>query len=73
MSRLRDLRKARGFSQRQMQSLTGIDQSNFSKIENGKRSLSVSQCIRVALALNTSIDYLIGRTDDPTPHPRAQK
>lgn len=70
MSRLRALRKERGFSQVKMQMLTGIDQSDYSKIECGKRHLSFEQCKRVALALETSMDYLAGLTDDPTPYPR---
>ena len=37
MNRLRTLRKERGFSQVKMQMLTGIDQSDYSKIEAGKR------------------------------------
>ncbi len=72
MDRLRDLRKARGFSQVKMQLLTGIDQSDYSKIECGKRQLSFEQCKRVALVLDTSMDYLAGLTDDPTPYPRAR-
>lgn len=70
MLRLRDLRKAKGYSQVKMQMLTGIDQSDYSKIESGKRQLSFEQCKRVALALDTSMDYLAGLTDDPTPYPR---
>ncbi len=70
MDRLRALRKDRGFSQVKMQMLTGIDQSDYSKIECGKRQLSFEQCKRVALALETSMDYLAGLTDDPTPYPR---
>lgn len=71
MSRLKKLRKERGFSQIKMQMLTGIDQSNYSKIETGKRNMSSEQCRRIALALDTSMDYLLGLTDDPIPHPRA--
>ena len=67
MSRLKKLRKERGFSQIKMQVLTGIDQSDYSKIETGKRSMSFEQCRRVALALETSMDYLAGITDDPQP------
>lgn len=37
MSRLKDLRRARGLTQVQMQLLTGIVQSDYSKIESGKR------------------------------------
>ena len=73
MSRLRDLRKARGYSQVKMRMLTGIDQSDYSKIESGKRNLSFEQCRRVALALDTSMDYLAGLTDDPRPYPRPER
>ncbi|MCI8808669.1 MAG: helix-turn-helix transcriptional regulator [Oscillibacter sp.] len=73
MSRLRALRKERGFSQVKMQMLTGIDQSDYSKIETGKRGMSLEQCKRIALVLNTSMDYLAGLTDDPKPYPRSQK
>ena len=73
MSRLRDLRKARGYSQVKMQMLTGIDQSDYSKIESGKQNLSFEQCRRVALALDTSMDYLAGLTDDPRPYPRPER
>ena len=71
MSRLKKLRTERGFSQIKMQMLTGIDQSDYSKIETGKRSMSFEQCRRVALALETSMDYLAGLTDDPKPYPRS--
>ena len=73
MTRLKELRKAKGYSQVKMQILTGIDQSDYSKIESGKRHLSFEQCKRVALALETSMDYLAGLTDDPAPYPRKEK
>ena len=56
MSRLKQLRKARGYSQVKIQMLTGIDQSDYSKIESGKRNLSFEQCRRLAVALETSMD-----------------
>lgn len=69
MSRLRQLRKARGYSQIKIQMLTGIDQSDYSKIESGKRNLSFEQCRRLAVALETSMDYLAGLTDEQKPYP----
>lgn len=72
MSRLRELRKERGFTQVKMQMLTGIDQSAYSNIERGERYLSFEQCRRVALALNTSMDYLAGLTDEKKPYPRSR-
>ena len=69
-SRLRKLRKERGITQVKMQVLTGIDQSDYSKIESGRRYYTFEQCRKIALALNTSMDYLAGLTDDPAPYPR---
>lgn len=71
MSRLKDLRKSRHLTQVQMQMLTGIDQSDYSKIESGKRYYTFEQCKRIAIALNTSMDYLAGLTDEEKPYPRA--
>lgn len=70
MSRLKDLRKERGYTQVKMQFLTGIDQSDYSKIENGKRYYTFEQCVKIATALHTSMDYLAGLTDEKKPYPR---
>ena len=70
MSRLRELRKKKGYTQVRMQMLTGIDQSDYSKLEVGKRNLSFEQCKALAVVLGTSMDYLAGLTDDPRPYPR---
>ena len=70
MGRLKQLRKERGYTQIKMQMLTGIDQSDYSKIENGKRHYTFEQCKRIAIALDTSMDYLAGLTDEKTPYIR---
>ena len=71
LSRLKDLRIKRGYTQIKMQHLTGIDQSDYSKIENGKRYYTFEQCKRIALALDTRMDYLAGMTDEKKPYPRS--
>ena len=53
--------------------LTGIDKSDYSKIESGKRNLSFEQNRQLAEALETSMDYLAGRTDEPAPYPPARR
>ena len=73
LNRLKELRKARGYTQIKMQMLTGIDQSDYSKLESGKRWFTFEQCRRIALALDTSMDYLAGLTDDPKPYPRNER
>jgi len=72
MGRLKDLRKERGLTQIQMQMLTGIDQSDYSKIESGRRYYTFEQCKRIALVLNTSMDYLAGLTDEKDAYPRSE-
>ena len=72
MSRLRDLRKERNLTQLQIQMMTGIDQSDYSKIERGYRYYSFEQCRRIAQALGTSMDYLAGLTDEKKPYPRSK-
>lgn len=71
MTRLKELRKERGYTQIAMQMKTGIDQSDYSKIESGKRYLTFEQCKKIALALDTSMDYLAGITDIKEPYPRS--
>lgn len=72
MSRLKNLRLERGYTQLKMQMLTGIDQSDYSKIETGKRYLSFEQCVKIAKVLGTSMDYLAGLTDQKEPYPRSK-
>jgi len=71
MNRIKELRKAKGYTQVKVQMLTGIDQSDYSKIESGKRYLTFEQCRKLALALDTSMDYLAGLTEEKKPYPRS--
>ena len=70
MNRLKELRLEKGYTQIKIQMLTGIDQSDYSKIESGKRFYTFEQCRKLALALETSMDYLAGITDEKNPYPR---
>ena len=70
MNKLKALRLEKGYTQIKMQMLTGIDQSDYSKLENGKRYYTFEQCRKLAIALDTSMDYLAGLTDEKKPYPR---
>lgn len=70
MIRIKQLRLEYGFTQMQMKEKTGIDQSDYSKIELGIRSLSLKQAAIIAQVFNTSVDYIIGLTDERKPYPR---
>ena len=70
MNRLKELRKEKGFTQIKIQMITGIDQSDYSKLESGKRYFTFEQCRKLAIALDTSMDYLAGLTDEKKPYPK---
>lgn len=70
MNKLKALRIKKGYTQVKMQMLTGIDQSDYSKLENGKRYFTFEQCRKLAIALDTSMDYLADLTDEKNPYPR---
>ena len=70
MSRLRDLRAEYQITQVQVQLRTGIDQSDYSKIERGINEPTYWQTIALAQLYHTSMDYIAGLTDVREPYPR---
>ena len=70
MNKLKELRIEKGYTQIKMQMLTGIDQSDYSKLENGNRYFTFEQCRKLAIALDTSMDYLADLTDEKKPYAR---
>lgn len=63
--RLRQLRKAKGYTQIRVQMETGIEQALLSKYENGERIPPTETLLKLAEFYNVSTDYLLGRTDRP--------
>ncbi len=72
-NRLRELRKKKKLTQLQVQMKTGIDQSDYSKMEKGKRYPTMEQAQLLSYLYDTSIDFIYGLTDEETPYPRAKK
>ena len=73
MHRLEELRKQKNLTQIKLQMLTGIDQSDYSKIERGLKEPTFWQCKTLAVTFATSMDYIAGLTDEKRPYPRAKK
>ena len=61
--RLKELRKANGYTIEQFAELVGIAKSTLGYYENANRLPDVEVLARIADALNVSTDYLIGRTN----------
>lgn len=61
--RLKELRKANGYTIEQFAELVGIAKSTVGYYENSNRLPDIEILARIADALNVSADYLIGRTN----------
>ena len=70
MNRLKELREDRDLFQKDIAKLIHIDQSNYSKYELGKINIPISSLIKLSEFYNTSIDYLLGLTNETKPYPR---
>ena len=74
--RLRRQRLREGMSQLELAARTGIPYQVINRVEQGHQTLFVERLAELATKLNTSMDYLMGLTDDPTPpakRPRSRK
>jgi transcriptional regulator with XRE-family HTH domain len=67
MYRIRDVREDRDLSQKEIAKVLNTTQQQYSKIETGKADISGEKLIALAKFYNTSADYLLGLTNDPTP------
>lgn len=66
-SRLKALRRLRGLSQEKLGTISGTSNSLVSMVEHSHSRTSLQATIALADALDTSIDYLLDRVDDPRP------
>ncbi len=64
MKNLRNVRKECNLTQKQIAELLNISQQSYSDYENEKTQPDFETLIKIADALNVSIDYLLGRTDE---------
>ncbi|GAA2499632.1 XRE family transcriptional regulator [Streptomyces gobitricini] len=62
--RIRALRVAQGWSLEELATRARVSQSTLSRIENGRRRLSLDQLVILARALDTSLDQLVETATD---------
>ncbi|MBR7122703.1 MAG: helix-turn-helix transcriptional regulator [Oscillospiraceae bacterium] len=63
--RLREIRRAKGISQLKLAMDLNTTQNTISRYETGEREPGINELIKLADYFNISVDYLIGRTDNP--------
>ena len=68
--RLRDLREDKDLTQEELSKAINITQRSYSYYERGDHMIPPEILCRLADYYHTSVDYLLGRTSDPTPYPK---
>lgn len=66
--RIRDLRIDRDLSQTELANILGMSQTGYSKYETGENDVPTAILIRLSQFYHTSVDYLLGLTNDPAPY-----
>ncbi len=63
--RLKEIRKSKGISQLKLAMDLNTNQNTISRYETGEREPGINELIKLADYFNISVDYLLGRTDNP--------
>lgn len=63
--RLKEVRKLKKISQLKLAMDLNMNQNTISRYETGEREPGINELIKIADYFNISVDYLLGRTDNP--------
>ena len=67
IKRIRDLREDADVSQKDIATYLNMHRSVYRRYESGERETPAWVVVKLADYYKVSTDYLLGRTDDPTP------
>ena len=62
--RIRDLREDKDLTQTKLAKLIGMSQTGYSKYKTGENDIPTNILIKLAQLHETSVDYLLGLTDE---------
>ena len=70
--RIRDMREDRDLLQKDIAAVLCCSQVCYSHYELGKRDIPTEVLIALAAFYETSVDYLLGLTDETKPYPKSR-
>lgn len=70
IDRLKEIREDRDLKQQDIAKLLNTTQCQYSLYENGIRSIPIEKLYILSEFYNTSIDYLVGKTNEKRPYPK---
>lgn len=71
--RIKELREDNDLLQKQIAITLNITRQQYGLYENGEREIPIKKIEILADFYNTSIDYIIGRTDEIKPYPKRKE
>ncbi len=72
-NRIKELREDNDLKQIQLANILNMTQAQYSRIENNEFELSYDGLIKLANFYNTSIDYILGLTNNKIPYKRTNE
>jgi transcriptional regulator with XRE-family HTH domain len=66
--RVKALRTERGMTQQQLGGVMGLSKNAVNDMEHGRKLTALDKVALMADFFGVSIDYLVGRSDDPARH-----
>ena len=66
--RIRDLREDKDWTQEHVAKILNCSQQVYSNYELGQRDIPTQTLLALAKLHNTSVDFLLGNTDNPKPY-----
>ncbi len=73
LNHLKELRNAKGLTQKQIADFLQITERQYRRYEATDIDVSMTKAIQLANYFDVSLDYLVGRTDDPKLHTLNEK
>ena len=70
-SRIKEIREDKGYTQKDIAKILNTTQQQYSKYELDIQIIPLEKINTLANYYNTSIDYLVGRTDIRKPYPKS--
>ena len=71
IDRLREIREDNDLFQKDIANFLKITQVQYSRYETGVRSIPIYHLVKLAEFYNTSVDYLLGLTDERKAYPKS--
>ena len=68
--RIKDLREDKDITQKTISEYLNMSQNGYSQYETDTNKIPVEVLKKLAIFYNTSIDYLLGLTNETKPYPR---